>query len=87
MDMARASKDEKTKHIREFFVIGNRSITIGISTKPRLRYFEEDYENLQNKLDMLEDYGFITDVRVGDTPIYKMTPKFVRFLLTDIETT
>ena len=81
-DMARALKDEKTKLVREFFVLRNSNIKIGISTKPRLSYFEEDYENLQNKLDILEDYGFITDVRVGTAPIYRMTPEFVKFLLT-----
>jgi hypothetical protein len=87
MDMARALKDEKTKLIREFFVLRNRHVTIGISDKPRLIYLEEDYENLQNKLGILEDYSFITDVRVGDTPIYRMTPEFVQFLLTEIEIT
>ena len=64
-----------------------KTVTIGISTKSRLSYLEEDYEDLQNKLDILEDYGFITDVRVGNTPIYRMTPEFVQFLLTDIEIT
>ncbi len=87
MDMARALKDEKTKLIREFFVLRNRHVKIGIPTKPRRIYFEEDYENLQNKLDILEDYGFITDVRVGNAPIYRMTPELVQFLLTDIEIT
>ncbi len=86
-NMARALKDEKTKLVREFFVLRNRNVKIGVSTKPRLSYFEEDYENLQNKLDILEDYGFINDVRVDTAPIYRMTPEFVKFLLTDIEIT
>lgn len=60
---------------------------IGRVSKPRLFYFEEDYENLQNKLDIIEDYGFIIDVRVGKAPIYRMTPEFIRYLLTDIENT
>jgi len=87
MDMARALKDEKTKLIREFFVLRNRRIMLGGSSKPRLVYFEEDYENLKNKLDIIEEYGLIIDVRVGKAPIYRMTPEFVRLLLTDIEIT
>lgn len=87
MDIAQALKDEKTKLIREFFVLPNRRVMFGGSSKPRLIYFEEDYENLRNKLDILEDYGFIIDVRVGRAPIYKMTSEFIRLLLTDIENT
>ena len=86
MDIARALKDEKTKLIREFFVLPNRRVMLGGSSKPRLIYFEDDYENLRNKLDILEDYGLI-DVRVGRAPIYRMTPEFVRLLLADIEIT
>ncbi len=52
-DMARALKDEKTELVREFFVLRNCNEMIGKPTKPRLKYFEEDYENLQNKLDIL----------------------------------
>lgn len=85
MDLARALKDEKTKLIREFFVLPNQRVILGGSSKPRLVYFEDAYENLLNKLDILEDYGFILDVRIGRTPIYRMTPEFVRLLLTDIE--
>ncbi len=87
LDMARALKDEKTKLIREFFVLRDRKIRLGGSSKPRLIYFEEDYESLPNKFDILEDYGFIIDVRVGKAPIYRMTPEFIKFLLTDIEST
>jgi len=87
MDMARALKDEKTKLIREFFVLPNQRVMLGGSSKPRLIYFEDDYENLRNKLDILEDYGLIIDVRVGRSPIYRITPEFVRLLLTDIEIT
>ncbi len=76
--------DKKTKLIREFFVLPNRRVMLGGSSKPRLIYFEEDFESLQNKLDILEDYGFIIDVRVGNTPIYRMTPEFIKFLLTEI---
>ena len=87
LDMARALKDEKTKLIREFFVLPNRRVMLGGSSKPRLIYIEEDYENLRNKLDILEDYGFIIDVRVGNAPIYRMTPELIKLLLTDIEST
>lgn len=87
MDMARALKDEETKLIREFFILPNRSVRLGGSSKARLIYFEDDYENLRNKLDILEDYGFIIDVSVGNTQIYRTTPEFNRLLLTDIEVT
>jgi len=87
MDMTQALKDKNTRLIREFFVLPNRRVMLGGSSKPRLIYFEEDYDNLRNKLDIIEDYGFIIDVRVGNAPIYRMTPELIRFLLTDIEIT
>lgn len=87
LDMARALKDNKTKLIREFFVLPNRRVMLGESSKPRLIYFEEDYENLRNKLDILEDYGFIIDVRISNAPIYRMTTELIKLLLTDIEST
>jgi hypothetical protein len=87
MEMTGALKDEKKKLIREFFVLPNQRVMLGRSSKPRLIYYEDNYENLRNKLDILEDYGFIIDVRVGNAQIYRMTPEFIRLLLTDIEIT
>ena len=85
MEMARSLKNEKSKLIREFFVLPNRRVMLGGSSKPRLIYFEEDYTDLRNKLDILHDYGFLEDVSVGRAPIFRMRPEFVRLLLTEIE--
>lgn len=81
--MAQALKDKELMLIREFFVLPHRKLILGGSSKPRLIFYEEDYENLLNKLDILEDYGFIDDVRVGNAPIFRISPELVKCLLTD----
>lgn len=80
-DMAHHLKHEKTQFIREFFVIPDRNKELGGSSKPRLKYFEEDYDDLRLKLDILVDYGFIEDITPGNCPIFRMMPHFVRLLL------
>ena len=87
LDMSLASKDTETRLIREFFVLSGRNLKLGGSSKPRLIYYEEDYDNLRAKLDVLLDYGFLTDVTVRNVPILRMSPEFVRLLQTEIPET
>lgn len=65
--------------IREFFVLPNRRVTLGGSSKPRFTYYEEDHQNLLGQIDLLEAHGFVTNVTpVGNnTLIYRMTEKLV----------
>jgi hypothetical protein len=82
-NMAHYLRLEETKFIREFFVIPDRNKVLGGTEKPRLKYFEEDYDNLRLKLDILQDYGFIEDVTPKNCPIFRMMPHFAKLLLAD----
>jgi hypothetical protein len=69
----------QAEFVREFFVLLNHNVIIGGSSKARFIYYEEDYQNLRGQLDVLEEYGFVTNVTpVGNRAlIYRMTEKLV----------
>lgn len=71
---------EDRQHVREFFVVEKRSHLIGLPEKPRFCYYVEDHGELHGKLSILEDHGLINDVTSGNTPIYRMTEKFVELI-------
>jgi len=81
--MAQSLKNEETNLIREFYVLPNRYVEFLGNGKLRLRYFEDDYEDLLLKIDLLRDYYFIEKVSTGTLLIYRMTNHFVKLLLTD----
>jgi hypothetical protein len=71
---------EDNKLIREFFVLPNNRVCLGGSEKPRLIYYEEEHKGLRNKIDILENQGFLIDVTPGNAPIYRMTEEFVELI-------
>ena len=78
-------KKEGMDLVREFAILSNRAVCFS-SEKKRFIYYEEDHPDLQNKVDLLEQYGFIKDVTPGNTPIYRMNEEFVEWLLaTDMD--
>ena len=81
--MARFLKDDETKLIREFYVLPSRHVEFGSNGKRRLRFLEDEYEDLRLKIDLLRDYYFIEDVSTGTLPTYRMTIQFTELLLTD----
>lgn len=72
------SKDGN-KLTREFFIVPERKMPLN-STKKRFVYYEEDHKDLQCKIDLLEERGFLVNVTQAHTPIYKMTEEFVELL-------
>ena len=48
--------------------------------KARFVYYEDKYENLMNKIDVLKNHGFVEDVTFGNLPLYRMTDKFIELL-------
>ena len=72
---------EDNKLIREFFVLPNKKVLLGGSEKPRLVYYEEEHKGLRNKIDILENQGFLIDVTPGNAPIYRMTEEFVELII------
>jgi hypothetical protein len=66
--------------VREFIVLPNERVNFGHS-KPRFTYYESKIPDLLSKIALLSDSGFITDVTIRDTPIYRINDSFVRLLL------
>jgi hypothetical protein len=71
--------EDKSELVAEFVVLRNRKIPFS-SSKKRFYYFEEDHPDLQGKIDLLVDHGFIADVRTGNAPIYRMSHEFIDLL-------
>jgi hypothetical protein len=72
---------EENKLIREFFVLPNKKVCLGGSEKPRFIYYEEKHKGLRNKIDILENQGFLINVTLGNAPIYRMTEEFVELII------
>lgn len=70
---------EGSELIREFVVLPNKRVSFWHSKK-RFVYFEDEHSDLQNKVDLLEQYGLVADVTPGNTPIYRMDESFVEWL-------
>ena len=77
--------NDSTDTVREFFVLPNKRVSLGGSTKRRFTYFESEHEGLREKLDLLEQEGFIVDVTPNNTPLYRMNEHFVSFLRTELK--
>ena len=78
IEMKKDLSDESFVLVREFFLC-NKKNTVN-SSSPRFRYHFDEHANLQNKIDVLENHGYIFDVTLGNTPIYRMTEEFVALL-------
>jgi len=70
---------DKNGLVKEFMVIPNERLTV-TSSKPRFIYYEEQHQDLRNKLSLLLDAGFLEDVSVTNTPIFRMSDKFVELV-------
>ncbi len=64
---------------REFFLVRKNNMLMGHGVC--LAYYYEDHTNLQDKIHILENNGFVTDVTPGNAPKYRMTEEFVELLL------
>jgi hypothetical protein len=62
--------------IREFFVLQERAC-LGGSSIPRFIYRCNDSNNLLNKMQILENKGYIQDVSPGNASLFRMTEEFV----------
>ena len=78
-EMVADVKGDKTGVTREFVVLSRRSVTLE-GSKPRFVYYENEHENLQNKVDAIKDRSFIEDVGTADARICKMSERLVVLL-------
>jgi len=65
--------------IREFF-ISKRSYSLNPGSKCFV-YFEDDHPDLQSKVHILENLGFVIDITPGNAPKYRMTEEFVKLVV------
>jgi len=70
---------EGSEFIREFFVV-SRNWVLNLRD-PCFCYYFEDHDNLQGKIHVLENQGFVIDVTPGNAKKYRMTEEFVELLV------
>ena len=73
---------EGNNFIRELFIISNHW-ALNVANPCFIYYFEE-HENLQGKIHILENYGFVIDMTPTPKSVkkYRLTEEFVELLLT-----
>jgi len=64
---------------REFFIVSKRW-TLNV-VGPCFVYYFEDHEDLQGKIHVLENYGFVIDVTPGNAKKYRMIEDFVELVV------
>ena len=74
-EMQRDLAGDETRLITEFVILPSESVIFN-GSKRRFTYHENRHENLQNKIDALEERGLVRDVTTGNTPIYRLTEQF-----------
>ena len=78
--IAEMSSDLKAHPLaREFFIVSKKWIMN--LTSFFLIYYYEEHENLDSKVQILENYGVVVDVTKGNAKKYRLMEGFVEFLL------
>ena len=72
---------EGSEFIREFFLVSKKWV-MNYGRIPRFVYYYEEHDNLDGKIQVLENYGFVIDITTGNAKKYRMTEEFVELLLT-----
>lgn len=62
--------------VREFFVL-SKGARLGGSSIPRFEYESTDENGYANKVQILENMGYVIDVTPKNTPMYRMSEEFV----------
>ena len=78
-EMREDVQNDDTELIREFVVLRTRSVRFAWR-KDHFVYYIEEHPHLIVQLDWLEEMGALIDVARRDTPMYRMTPEFFRWL-------
>lgn len=78
-EMKEDLSSDNNQIIREFVILPNKHVIFN-STKKRFVYYEEEYENLKEKIDILENQHFVVDITKKHTPLYRMSEEFVRLI-------
>lgn len=78
-DIKKDLTEEGNKFIREFFIMSNRHILN--PENPCFVYYFEEHNNLNGKMNILENYRFIKDITSKNVKKYRLTEDFVELIL------
>lgn len=67
-------------HCREFVLLHERSSYNGSPYDPILSYGINKHHNLRQKVRILENYGFVTNITHNNVPRFSMSEEFVEYL-------
>jgi hypothetical protein len=84
-DLVREMRADLSREGGEFvreFVLARKRWMMGPGTAHSFFYYYEDHDNLDGKIQILENYGFVTDVTTGNAKRYRLREEFVELLLT-----
>jgi len=68
------------KIFRNFYILENKNIIFNANT-PAFVYYEDEHTALKEKLTILENNGYISNITEGNTLKYKMNEDFIQLLL------
>lgn len=77
-EMKEDVETDETQLVREFFVASIKGAVFVKSEKSRFRYNQDEHDNLLNKIDLLEEYGFVISTAPN---VYRMTEEFIGLLI------
>lgn len=78
-DMKNHLEEDTSGFVREFVVSSRKGAIFGLS-KRAFMYYEDQHPFLREKIDLLEESGFISDVTSGEILRYRMTEEFIQLL-------
>jgi len=79
-EMKNDLSDPNQELIREFYV-AKKVWTIIFGDERRFIYYEEEHPGIWEKVNVLDNLGYVAEVESGTAPIYRMTEDFVRLVL------
>jgi len=95
-EMKQDISGDQTELIREFVVMPRRNDifnstkkyygdergdVISVSAQEPFAYFGDDHENLQSKIDLLEQYSLVAKITSGHPPMYRMSEQLLNWLM------
>jgi hypothetical protein len=66
-------------NIRELVILQSKKI-IFTSSKKRFAYYKDEHSELQEKIDILEDNGFLERQKEIETPVYRINENFIQII-------
>jgi hypothetical protein len=72
-------KDSDISFVREFYVLQTKGVKINTSEK-YIAYYEDEHENLKNKISLLESASYVYNISEGQTLKYQITEEFNELL-------